>query len=86
MRTSTSPPQDGTRVSLGRMAMPSPGMLTSVGRLVAMNRPLDGRMKPTGALQGVFASLTTTRCGTSTLSWYSMPFAVSTPAPPAPFC
>ena len=68
MRTSTSPPHAGTRVSLGRMTMPRPGAVISVGLLVSVNRPLVGRMKPTGALHGAFGSLTTTRWGTSVRS------------------
>ena len=86
MRTSTSPPHAGTRVSLGRMTMPRPGVVSSVGWLVTVNRPLVGRMKPTGARQTALASLTTMRFGMSVRSWYSTPCAVMTAAPLAPCC
>lgn len=82
-RTSTSPPQEGTRVSLGRSTIPSPVVASTVGWLVARKRPSRGRMNPMGARQGSLGSRATTGVGLEMRSVYSTPFAVNTePLPP----
>ena len=84
MRTSISPPHDGTRVSLGRRLTASPVVARTVGELVLVKRPFAGTMNPTGARHGSYGSRCTTRSGTSAVSWNSTPLAVTMAAPCAP--
>ena len=76
-------PRRHARVARAKSA--SPVVARTCGRLVASKRPSRGRMKPIGARHGSLGSRATTRSGTSSRSWYSTPFAVSTDAPCAPF-
>ena len=69
-RTSTSPPHDGTRVSLGRKTISSGGSPSGdpfvsilVALLVCVNTPLAGTRNPMGARHGSLASLLTCRTG-----------------------